>query len=186
MREKSEERARETDDASARRGRRKGTEREISSFSRCALRDILVASSRRISILISEILNAPIPPRQGETSPLCPSLSNSFSHGITKFHVARVCAYVFDSGQSRRTIVRRCIILLGAKGDDFITDPGNHSPKLALFSVGTVLVLTCVSPLFLSLFLVLSARFYPPRFHGERETERRGGEGDRRRCRRNV
>lgn len=40
-------------------GRWKGTrmEREISSFSRCALRDILVVSSRRVSTLISEILN---------------------------------------------------------------------------------------------------------------------------------
>lgn len=53
---------------------------------------------------------------------------------------SRACAYVFDSGQSQRSIVRRCIILLGAKGDDFITDPGNHSPKLTLFSVKAVLV----------------------------------------------
>jgi len=54
---------------------------------------------------------------------------------------SRACEYVFGSGQSRRSIVRRCIILLGAKGDDFITDPGNHSPKLALSSVSGVLPL---------------------------------------------
>jgi len=52
---------------------------------------------------------------------------------------SHACAYVFGFGQSRRSIVRRCIILLGAKGDDFITDPGNHSPKLILFSVKAIL-----------------------------------------------
>lgn len=85
------------------------------------------------------------------------------------------CAYVFDCGQSRRSIVRRCIILLGAKGDDFITDPGNHSPKLALFSVRGVLAF----PLFPSLCLL--GLILPSSFSLQKKREI-----ERERCRRNV
>lgn len=74
-----------------------------------------------------------------------------------------MCAYVFGFGQSRRSIVRRCIILLGVKGDDFITDPGNHSPKLTLFSVKAVLVPPRTLPV----------QFHPCRFlQKEKEKER--------------
>jgi len=96
-----------------------------------------------------------------------PSLSLSFSlvsiyiflSRMTVRQNTRACAYVFGSGQSRHSIVRRCIILLGAKGDDFITDPGNHSPKLTLFSVKAVLFPRRVLPV----------RFYSYRFHRKRE-----------------
>lgn len=60
-------------------------EREISSFSQYALRDILVVSSWRVSTLISEILNAPIPRRKSDQdvslSLFLSLLFTSFSYG---------------------------------------------------------------------------------------------------------
>lgn len=106
----------------------------------------LVAARIYLNIWNSE--RAPTPPRERrETETHSPSSLVSFYIFLSRMIIrqnARVCSreysYVFGSGQSRRSIVRRCIILLGAKGDDFITDPGNHSPKLTLFSVKAILV----------------------------------------------
>lgn len=142
--------------------------REISTFSQYTLHDILVASSRRVSILISEILNAPISRRKRRMythtyflSLLLFFLFLSFAdHDVPGCTCVCVCLRL---RQSQCSIVRRCIILLGAKGDDFITDPGNHSPKLTLFSVSTVLVLPQLA----------RAQFYLSRFPGEKREKGR-------------
>lgn len=131
-----------------------------------------MASSRRVSTLISEILNVhPHHRRRDARRRDAFSFSSlvSFYIFLSRMIVrqnarvySRACAYVFGYGQSRRSIVRRCIILLGAKGDDFITDPGNHSPKLTLFSVKAVLFLPP---------RILAVQFYPCRFHGKRKRD---------------
>lgn len=146
-------------------GNRKGwgENEKFLPFPQRTLHDILVASSWRVSILISEILNAPISPRKRHTHTIF--LSFTFFFFISFIHDVPGCVRVcLRLRQSQRSIVHRCIILLGAKGDDFITDPGNHSPKLTLFSVSTVLLV---------LPRVVRAQFYLSRFHEEKREKRR-------------
>lgn len=63
MREKSEESREEEEREKRERGGRGRAREKFLPFHSVALRDILVVSSRRVSALISEILNAPIPMR---------------------------------------------------------------------------------------------------------------------------
>lgn len=190
-----------------RRGeKRKGTEteREISSFSRCALRDILLVSSRLVSILISEILNAPIPSRERETNtsssspPTSPSsflsLLKFFPLSLTESRSSTMhdstCAHArvrtsstpadnLDAASSADVssyLVLKAMTLSPIRA---IIHLSWLSSPLALFSAVLVPFLS-----FSRSFL--SSRLDPPRFHEERDRKGERGEGDRKRCRRNI
>lgn len=91
-----------------------------------------------VSALISEILKAPIPrPERGYTPPLLfPFLSLSLEkERRSRVRARRLQPRVLLFEQPRDNLLAASSAdvssYAGAKGDDFITDPGNHSPEEA-------------------------------------------------------